>query len=221
MMRPQIHVWDGRRLLLSHSLMLSKDRRNTAIMEIERCGGVVVSANYGGLIGERTDGAGGDEPDSDAELEEDLQFELGFAQEEQARGELALTTRYRAADAREALLVMTGQVDVLVTKYRSGLAYLAALYGVGDGRKEIAIATLPWVFYVQYSGAITSPKSQLLHFPVRRGAVQEIRGKVSTFLLQLGVFSWVVIEYHRVELPRTRTGLSQKAHQYHGWSSRS
>lgn len=182
--RPQTDVWDGRRLLLSRSLMLSHDRRSTVIREIERCGGIVVSADFGGIRARKGDVDNQDagmeeenEPDSDAEMEEDLQFELEFADGARTRDDLKLSERYRVSDKNEALLVIEGQVDVLVTKYRSGLAYLAALHRAGT-QKEVAIATLPWVFYVQYSRAITSPKSQLLHFPVRRGAVQEIRGKV-------------------------------------------
>ncbi|KIM22220.1 hypothetical protein M408DRAFT_28858 [Serendipita vermifera MAFF 305830] len=182
--RPQLGVWDERRILLSHSLMLSKDRRATVIREIKRCGGDVIPVDYGKSKAREyrdSDIDATDEPDSDAEMTEHLQFEIQFANGGlQGRKDLKLSPRYRDMDAYEALLVMQGKVDVLVTKYRSGLAYLAALYGLNDKRREVTIGTLPWVFYVQYSGAISSPKSQLLHFPVRRGAVPDIKGKTIT-----------------------------------------
>lgn len=190
--KPHSDVWRGRRILLSHSLMLSKDRRRTVATEIERFGGQVVSVDrkkdairpesfsLGGNGNQDVDMDEAEELGSDADLEEDVQFEVTFAKErEQAEKDgLKLSTRYRAKDLREAILVMGDQVDVLVTKYRSGLAYLVALHSGSKGRQEVAIATLPWVFYVQEIGAFSAPTSQLLHFPVRRGAVPEIQGKV-------------------------------------------
>jgi hypothetical protein len=191
LVKPHLDVWHGRRILLSHSLMLSKDRRTTVATEIKRCGGVVVTVDLkkttGDIASSQAEDAGHDisleevdELDSDVELEEDLQFEIEFTKWEDKssrKDALKLSARYRAADLREAMLVMEGGVDVLVTKYRSGLAYLTALHG-GVGRKEVAVGTLPWVFYVQDLGAFSAPTSQLLHFPVRRGAAHNLKGKV-------------------------------------------
>lgn len=178
---PHINVWKGRRILLSHSLLLSKDRRRTVEREVERAGGVVVPTRDG------VPGYGN----------EDVPPE---------------TEEYRDREIQEARLLATlnPPVDVYITKYRSGLAYLTALLRsshsnpkskthkdlqVDDSEdeqilfstsgkqtvqepRELSIGSLAWLFFVHHSTAITPPTGQLLHYPVRRGAVPGLAGKV-------------------------------------------
>ena len=68
------------------------------------------------------------------------------------------------------------EVDVLVTRYREGSAYLRAL------QLHKTIGTLAWLFHVEYSGSFVSPTKHLLHFPVRSHKIPELVGKVR-FLL--------------------------------------
>jgi len=64
------------------------------------------------------------------------------------------------------------EVDVLVTRYREGSAYLRAL------KLHKTIGTLAWLFHVEYSGSLISPTKHLLHFPVRSQKIPELVGKV-------------------------------------------
>jgi mediator of DNA damage checkpoint protein 1 len=64
------------------------------------------------------------------------------------------------------------EVDVLVTRYREGSAYLRAL------QLHKTIGTLAWLFHVEYSGSFVSPTKNLLHFPVRPQKIPEMVGKV-------------------------------------------
>jgi hypothetical protein len=63
-------------------------------------------------------------------------------------------------------------VDVLVTRYREGSAYLRAL------ELSKTVGTLAWLFHVEYSGSFVSPTKHLLHFPVRSRKIPELVGKV-------------------------------------------
>ena len=64
------------------------------------------------------------------------------------------------------------EVDVLVTRYREGSAYLRAL------QLHKTIGTLAWLFHVEYSGSFVSPTKHLLHFPVRSQKIPDLVGKV-------------------------------------------
>jgi len=64
------------------------------------------------------------------------------------------------------------EVDVLVTRYREGSAYLRAL------QLHKTIGTLAWLFHVEYSGSFVSPAKHLLHFPVRSQKIPDLVGKV-------------------------------------------
>jgi hypothetical protein len=91
---------------------------------------------------------------------------------------VTLSQWYQSRDMDEAQLILKGGVDIFITKYRSGLAYVAATTPIED--KYVVIGTLPWVFYVHRSDARTAPTAQLLHYPVRRGGVPGIRKLVRT-----------------------------------------
>ena len=64
------------------------------------------------------------------------------------------------------------EVDVFVTRYREGSAYLRAL------QLHKTIGTLAWLFHVEYSRSFVSPTRHLLHFPVRSQKIPELVGKV-------------------------------------------
>ena len=64
------------------------------------------------------------------------------------------------------------EVDVLVTRYREGPAYLRAL------QLHQTVGTLAWLFHVAYSGSFVSPVKHLLHFPVRSQRIPDMVGKV-------------------------------------------
>lgn len=184
-------VWQGRRVLLSHSLMLSSDRRSMVEYEVQRYGGVIVrptppsskmpvETSVAGEAGEEED-----DLDHDSEVDEQMQFDIEFAERQWKKNpdELRISDKYIRKDAQEALLVMRGETDVFVTKYRSGLGYLAALSRANERERDIPVGTLPWLFYCHATGSIAPPSAQLLHFPVRRGCVDGIRGKVSRYSL--------------------------------------
>ncbi|KAH7883429.1 hypothetical protein F5I97DRAFT_1905100 [Phlebopus sp. FC_14] len=60
--------------------------------------------------------------------------------------------------------------DVLVTRWRSGRAYLKAV------RASLLIGTLTWLFSVESSGTLHSPLDSLLWYPVPRGGVAGLVG---------------------------------------------
>jgi hypothetical protein len=178
------NVWKGRRVLLSHSLNLSKDRRRTVEREVERAGGIIVP-NKAIPKSDDSTGYGGDDVSLDSE-------------------------EYRERERKEAYILTTANplVDVYITKYRSGLAYLTAVLqaskkpkqvqvedseeeqmqllpmtsGKRESSRDISIGSLAWLFYVHFSTAITPPTGQLLHYPVQRGPVSGLEGKVSFFI---------------------------------------
>ena len=180
-------VWSGQSVLLSHSLLLSDERRKTVELELKRLGAQVVHA-----ISPRADGNGDSVMDSEneaqTELEECEQFELAFADHRPPGMVPTVSERYREKDRIEAAMIVSGGVDVLITKYRSGLPYVAAIQTIRKPgkpssnsqpyRDAMMVGTLAWLFYVHMNGSITPPTEQLLHFPIRLGAVEGIRGKV-------------------------------------------
>jgi hypothetical protein len=183
----QKNVWNGRRILLSRSLILSNDRRNMVETEVRRHGGVVVHppvSSSKAIIGTSIAGEEGDNEDeedeleSDSDAEEEMQFEIDLAERRAIGGTLPISTKYKYKDIKEAVLIMEGEVDVFVTKYRSGLGYIAALTASSHGRRDVSIGTIPWLFFCHDSGSISPPTAQLLHYPVQRGFVEGIRGKV-------------------------------------------
>ncbi|KAJ7680410.1 BRCT domain-containing protein, partial [Mycena polygramma] len=58
------------------------------------------------------------------------------------------------------------ECDVLVTRWRAGRAFFKA---TEDGK---IVGTINWVFYVHATGVLSSPMDQLLHYPVRRVALE-------------------------------------------------
>ncbi|KAG8799560.1 hypothetical protein FRC17_007095, partial [Serendipita sp. 399] len=177
---PQHRVWEGRRIMLSHSLTLSTERRQVVELEIGRAGGVVVRPSESASTPSRPSLF----METPEELEESIRFDLAFASGGEVKRDARISRLYREKDRYEALKVLDGDIDVLITKYRSGLQYIAALrsnQANKSGRKtSIMIGTLAWLFYVQSTGTISYPTEQLLHFPIRRGAVEGIRGKQVT-----------------------------------------
>ncbi|PFH45698.1 hypothetical protein AMATHDRAFT_71207 [Amanita thiersii Skay4041] len=67
-------------------------------------------------------------------------------------------------------LVLVPQCDVLVTRWRSGRAYVRAV------REGKTIGSMGWVFYVQARGVVSRPMDQLLHYPVPRKPVEGFAG---------------------------------------------
>ncbi|KAF8627919.1 hypothetical protein AX15_004169 [Amanita polypyramis BW_CC] len=56
--------------------------------------------------------------------------------------------------------------DVLVTRWRSGRAYVRAVRG------SKTIGTLGWVFYIHATGVVSRPMDQLLHYPIPRRPIE-------------------------------------------------
>ncbi|KAF8877711.1 hypothetical protein BD779DRAFT_1677212 [Infundibulicybe gibba] len=71
-----------------------------------------------------------------------------------------------AEDEAEAI----ERCDVLVTRFRSGAAYLRAV------RAKKTVGTLAWVWHVQSTGVLTRPVDQLLHYPIPRRPVEGFEG---------------------------------------------
>ncbi|KAF9062435.1 BRCT domain-containing protein, partial [Rhodocollybia butyracea] len=64
-----------------------------------------------------------------------------------------------SADAEEEKRKVL-ECDILVTKYRNGLAYFSAI------KEPKVIASLSWLFHVVSIGTSTSPLERLLHYPI-------------------------------------------------------
>lgn len=62
--------------------------------------------------------------------------------------------------------------DILVTKWRSGRAYVKAV------RDNKTIGTLGWVFYVHATGVVSRPMDQLLHYPIPRKPIEKFSSHV-------------------------------------------
>ncbi|KAF8337122.1 BRCT domain-containing protein, partial [Amanita rubescens] len=60
-----------------------------------------------------------------------------------------------------------GKCDILVTKWRSGRAYVKAV------RENKTIGTLGWVFYVHATGIVSRPMDQLLHYPIPKKLIEK------------------------------------------------
>ncbi|KAL0949407.1 hypothetical protein HGRIS_009469 [Hohenbuehelia grisea] len=58
------------------------------------------------------------------------------------------------------------EADVLVTRWRSGRAYIKAM------RASKLIGSLSWLFHVQSTGIITMPTTQLLHYPIPKKPIE-------------------------------------------------
>lgn len=180
-------VWSGHRILLSHSLLLSDERRETVELELKRLGAQVVHALP--RVDQDGDSVMGEENEVQMEIDECERFELAYADQQHLGTAPTISERYRERDRIEAARIVSGDVDVLITKYRSGLPYIAAVRTMLKSNNStlnqpymdsMMVGTLAWLFYVHINGAITPPTEQLLHFPARLGAVQGIRGKKIT-----------------------------------------
>ncbi|KAK2464910.1 hypothetical protein APHAL10511_002986 [Amanita phalloides] len=68
--------------------------------------------------------------------------------------------------SKEEEVENVGKSDVLVTKWRSGRAYVKAV------REGKTIGTLGWVFCVHATGVISRPMDQLLHYPIPRRSIE-------------------------------------------------
>lgn len=62
--------------------------------------------------------------------------------------------------------------DILVTKWRSGRAYVRAV------RENKTIGTLGWVFCVHATGIVSRPMDQLLHYPIPRRPIENFSNHV-------------------------------------------
>ncbi|PVF93787.1 hypothetical protein CPB86DRAFT_829076 [Serendipita vermifera] len=174
-------VWEGRRILLSNSLLISKERRETVEREIMRHGGHVVHPDYRKRQKDN-------EQDENDKIQETCWQEIEYAEalrnpelskiEDDKRYIVKLSAWYRSRDKDEAREIHDKKVDVLITKYRSGLAYLAVMESIDEG--DVVVGTLQWLFYVHASGSRVAPTAQLLHFPIPRGSVPGIRDKEIT-----------------------------------------
>ncbi|TFK70491.1 hypothetical protein BDN72DRAFT_958770 [Pluteus cervinus] len=71
---------------------------------------------------------------------------------------------------KEEELEMVGDCDILVTRYRSGKAYVKAV------REGKTIGTLAWLFHVQSTGVMTRPMDQLLHYPIPKKPIPGFMG---------------------------------------------
>ncbi|KAG6825628.1 hypothetical protein H0H92_003009 [Tricholoma furcatifolium] len=75
---------------------------------------------------------------------------------------------YDGSKGEEAAAV--DRSDVLVTRFRSGRAYVQAV------RQAKTIGTLPWVFHVHSTGTLSPPMDQLLWYPIPKRPIEGFSG---------------------------------------------
>jgi twin BRCT domain len=93
-----------------------------------------------------------------------------------------------------------GEADVLITRYRSGAAYIKVCNALHSSltsgltycqalkSKQKLVGSLAWLFYVHTSLVITPPTDQLLHYPIYENKIlgfeRHVSGLFNTTLLQ-------------------------------------
>ena len=77
--------------------------------------------------------------------------------------------------SKEEEVESVSKCDVLITKWRSGRAYVRAVRG------NKTIGTLGWLFYVHATGIVSRPMDQLLHYPISRRPIDGFSSHVCTF----------------------------------------
>ncbi|KAF8625140.1 hypothetical protein AX17_006918 [Amanita inopinata Kibby_2008] len=96
-----------------------------------------------------------------------LAFEAGITRS----GGIIIPYRTNRGDGTKAEeLENISKCDILVTRWRSGRAYVRAV------RENKTIGTLGWLFYVQATGIVSRPMDQLLHYPVPKNPIEGFMG---------------------------------------------
>ncbi|KZT00911.1 uncharacterized protein LAESUDRAFT_731846 [Laetiporus sulphureus 93-53] len=115
-----------------------------------------------------------------------LSASLGFNERQRAAHEadirreggnvaqLELLESGSSAEIAEEEAEKVGEADVLVTKYRSGPAYVKAF------KTNKTIGTLSWLWYCRASGHLSRPTDQLLHYPIPRKPIEGFSSHIIT-----------------------------------------
>jgi len=70
-----------------------------------------------------------------------------------------------------------GEADVYVGHFREGDDYVTA------SRRHAHVGNLTWLYWMFAHGEWTNPTNRLLHYPIVKGGIPEMRGKVGAYAL--------------------------------------
>lgn len=100
------------------------------------------------------------------------------------------------------------KVDVLITRFRSGLVYSHAL------KLGKTIGSLQWFLFVEKSGVLSSPRDNLLHYPTQPSPIPGFSAHVSFVIFHPYLYSYIhgCKGNHSHQLSRCGARLPEEAH---------